>query len=259
MRVLRRQAEYCNNNVQFGATGTQGSGMLAMVDSQALLSYDNLTGPGSYTDMDMLQIGNTDHGHTLTPAESRSQLAIWAVLGSPLILGNDPRNMSASVRELLTNAELLATLSQDRLVSRAKLVHQSPAAIGSWGGAAVPANGCGYGNCSTGQLPPGPAPPPNPKFAPPVIRLQAWAKPVAAGSAGAAAAVAVVVFNRDGRTSPPLNLSFATLGLPATATEVTVRDLFKRTTTRVSATAGVVVDPVAPHDSAALRITAATT
>ena len=30
---------------------------------------------------DMLEIGNTDHGHTLTIAESRSQLAVWAVLG----------------------------------------------------------------------------------------------------------------------------------------------------------------------------------
>ena len=44
-------AEYCNNKVEFGVTGRQGSGMLAQVDSQALLSYDNLTGPGSFTDV----------------------------------------------------------------------------------------------------------------------------------------------------------------------------------------------------------------
>ena len=44
-------AEYCNNKVEFGATGSQGSGMLAQVDSQSLLSYDNLTGPGSFTDV----------------------------------------------------------------------------------------------------------------------------------------------------------------------------------------------------------------
>ena len=46
--------------------------------------------------MDMMEIGNTDHGHTLSLAKSRSQLAIWAILTSPMILGNDPRNMSAS-------------------------------------------------------------------------------------------------------------------------------------------------------------------
>ena len=88
--------------------------MLAQIDSQALLTYDNLTGPGHYSDMDMLQIGNIDHGHTLTIAESRSQLAIWAVLGSPLILGNDPRNMTDDIKELLTNTELIATLSKVR-------------------------------------------------------------------------------------------------------------------------------------------------
>jgi hypothetical protein len=38
--------------------------------------------------MDMLEIDNTDHGRTLTMAESRSQLAIWGILGSPLVLGN---------------------------------------------------------------------------------------------------------------------------------------------------------------------------
>lgn len=88
--------------------------MLAQIDAQALLTYDNLTGPGHYNDMDMLEIGNIDHGHTLTTAESRSQLAIWAVLGSPLILGNDPRNMTDDVKELLTNTELIDTLSKVR-------------------------------------------------------------------------------------------------------------------------------------------------
>jgi hypothetical protein len=62
----------------------------------------------------MLEIGNTDHGNTLTIAESRSQLAIWAVLGSPLILGNDPRNMTDEIKDLLTNKDLITTLSQVR-------------------------------------------------------------------------------------------------------------------------------------------------
>eukprot|EP01052_Picozoa_sp_SAG31_P028708 SAG31_NODE_2794_length_5083_cov_2.714687_2_plen_398_part_00 len=247
-------AEYCNNNVRFGSTGTQGSGMLAMIDSQALLSYDNLTGPGSYTDMDSLQIGNVDHGHELTMAESRSQLAIWAILGSPLILGNDPRNMTEPMRELLTNTELLTTLSQDKLVSRARLIYQAPDAIGSWGGMSVPQNGCGYSNCSSGQLPPGPAPPPNPKFVPPTIHTQAWAKPLAAEANGSSP-IALVVFNRDGRTAKPLNLTFAALGLPHSVNKVIVRNLFEHTTT--IAIGAVTVHPLASHDAAALRITPA--
>jgi hypothetical protein len=88
---------------------------------------------------------------------------------------------------------------QSEPVSRAKLIYQSPAPIGSWGGAVVPLNGCGYENCSSGQGPPSHGPlPPNPPFTAPDIRLQAWAKPVGPAKVGA---VALVVFNRDGRHS----------------------------------------------------------
>jgi hypothetical protein len=48
---LQRAAADCNNKVEFGVTGKQGSGMLAQIDSQALLTYDNLTGAGYYSDM----------------------------------------------------------------------------------------------------------------------------------------------------------------------------------------------------------------
>ena len=37
-----------------GHTG-KGVGFLNQLDSQQLLSYDNLTAPGSYSDMDMLE------------------------------------------------------------------------------------------------------------------------------------------------------------------------------------------------------------
>jgi hypothetical protein len=47
--------EYCNNADTFGHTG-KGVGFLNQLDSQQLLSYDNLTAPGSYSDMDMLEV-----------------------------------------------------------------------------------------------------------------------------------------------------------------------------------------------------------
>ena len=98
-------AEYCNNKVAFAATGA-GSGVIGQLDSQALLSYDNLTVPGGYTDMDIMQIGNS-HGHyTLTLAESLAQLAKWSILTSPPVMGNDPRNMSAAITKIITNTEV---------------------------------------------------------------------------------------------------------------------------------------------------------
>eukprot|EP00947_MAST-08B_sp_MAST-8B-sp1_P001967 g1967.t1 len=230
-------AEYCNNKVPFGTTG-KAEGFLSQLDSQALLSYDNLTSPGAYTDMDMMEIGNTDHGHTLTVAESRSQFATFAILTSPLVLGNDPRNISAAILEVLTNKEVVA-LNQDPLVSRAALIYQAPDPPSAWGPGRVsgaPRNGCGYDNCTSGQLGPGPPSPPNPPVAPPRIQLQAWAKPLADGSVG------LVVFNRDSRPSAPLNLTLqalfgggggglASIGrrrhLAALPGKVTVRDLWQ--------------------------------
>ena len=51
--------EYCNSDVNdkgghgFGTTGGRG-GFLSQLDSQQLLTYDNMTAPGSYSDMDMM-------------------------------------------------------------------------------------------------------------------------------------------------------------------------------------------------------------
>lgn len=60
-------------------------------------------------------------------AEYRSQFSTFAILTSPLVLGNDPRNMSKACLDIIANKEIIA-LNQDGLVSRATLVHQSPMA-----------------------------------------------------------------------------------------------------------------------------------
>lgn len=74
--------------------------------------------PGFFCDYDMLVAGAPQvAGINLPPlneAESRSQLALWAVWGSPLIAGNDLARMPDSLRALLINRELLA-IDQDSL------------------------------------------------------------------------------------------------------------------------------------------------
>ena len=46
--------EYCNNYDNFGYTGgvPRTTGTLSQIDSQALLTFDNLTVSGAYNDMD---------------------------------------------------------------------------------------------------------------------------------------------------------------------------------------------------------------
>jgi hypothetical protein len=63
--------------------------------------------PGHYNDMDMLEVGRG-----LKPEEDKSHFSMWCVLGSPLILGNDLTDISASTMEIISNKELIA-INQD--------------------------------------------------------------------------------------------------------------------------------------------------
>lgn len=67
-------------------------------------------GPDHWNDMDMLEVGNGG----LTPDEERTHFALWAILNSPLLLGNDLRNMSPQTLDILTNKEIIA-INQDSL------------------------------------------------------------------------------------------------------------------------------------------------
>ncbi|MEV4283086.1 cellulose binding domain-containing protein [Actinoplanes xinjiangensis] len=76
------------------------------------------TKPGQYNDPDMLMVGVRN---ALTATENRSHQSMWAMFSAPLIAGNDLRNMSADVRAILTNRDVLA-LDQDPLVRQADRV-----------------------------------------------------------------------------------------------------------------------------------------
>ncbi|MFE5207282.1 glycoside hydrolase family 27 protein [Streptomyces sp. NPDC056600] len=67
-------------------------------------------GPGHWNDPDMLVVGRPG----LTLNESRSHFALWALMGSPLMAGNDVRSMSADISAVLRNPRLIA-VDQDSL------------------------------------------------------------------------------------------------------------------------------------------------
>lgn len=85
-----------------------GMGVLEIIDRMADLG--SFTGPGHWNDADMLQIGNGK----LTPAEEKLHFSMWAMFSSPLIAGNDIRNMSEETLSILTNREVIA-IDQDKL------------------------------------------------------------------------------------------------------------------------------------------------
>lgn len=82
--------------------------VLEVVDvTSKLAAY---AGQGGYNDADMLWIGNPG----LSEPESRAVFALWSILASPLLAGNDLTAMSAFTQATLTNREVIA-LNQDEL------------------------------------------------------------------------------------------------------------------------------------------------
>jgi alpha-galactosidase len=68
------------------------------------------TKPGWWPDPDMLEIGNGG----MTAVEYRTHMSLWSMIGSPLIAGNDLRNMTPEIHDILTNREVIA-VDQDKL------------------------------------------------------------------------------------------------------------------------------------------------
>ena len=66
-------------------------------------------GPGHWNDFDMMEVGNG-----MTAAEDRTHFAMWSILASPLIMGNDLRIASKETINTLTNREVIA-VNQDEL------------------------------------------------------------------------------------------------------------------------------------------------
>jgi alpha-N-acetylgalactosaminidase len=70
----------------------------------------NVARPGAFNDPDMLIIGD----FSLTLDEAKTQFAVWAILAAPLLMSNDLRNISAEMKEVLLNTEIIA-VNQDSL------------------------------------------------------------------------------------------------------------------------------------------------
>jgi alpha-galactosidase len=83
-------------------------GVVDILDAEAdIYSY---AGPGHWNDPDMLEVGNGG----MTTTEYRSHFTLWALLAAPLLAGNDLRNMSPEIHDILTNKEVIA-VDQDAL------------------------------------------------------------------------------------------------------------------------------------------------
>ena len=78
-------------------------------------------GVGCFNDMDMLIVGMHGNGNVglagCTDQQYRTHYAIWALLGSPLMIGCDLRTMDEATKETLMNDEMIR-INQDPLGSQ---------------------------------------------------------------------------------------------------------------------------------------------
>ena len=72
--------------------------------------------PGCYNDMDMLTVGMHGNGHVglggCTSDEYKMHFAMWAFMGSPLIIGGDIRSLNAEDKATLQNKYMIS-INQD--------------------------------------------------------------------------------------------------------------------------------------------------
>ncbi|GGM27752.1 MULTISPECIES: cellulose binding domain-containing protein [Micromonospora] len=103
-----RTTEDITNAWNTGQTNGYPMGIQNIVDVTVPLAAR--ARPGAFNDMDMMEVGRGGMSDT----EMRSHFALWSILASPLIAGNDLRNMNAATRTILTNTNLIG-ISQDPL------------------------------------------------------------------------------------------------------------------------------------------------
>jgi alpha-galactosidase len=95
-------------------TAGEWPNILRAMDANAW--HPEAQGPGHYNDADYLLPMRklTDGSYELTEEESTTQLVMWAEMGSPLVIGSDPRTLPQSMIDTLRNPEIL-TVDQDPL------------------------------------------------------------------------------------------------------------------------------------------------
>lgn len=106
---------------------------LADWESAMKIAFANETlsewaGPGHWNDPDMMIVGMPG----LSEARNRSFFSLWCMMASPLMSGNDLRNMSKSTIQILTNREAIG-VNQDPLGIQGRVIRRK-GQVSIWAG-----------------------------------------------------------------------------------------------------------------------------
>jgi alpha-galactosidase len=96
----------------------ESNGWVVILDQQ--VGLETFAGPGHWNDPDMLEVGNGG----MSTTEYQSHFSLWSMLAAPLIAGNDLKNMTPEIKDILTNKEVLA-VDQDDLGMQGRRVSKN--------------------------------------------------------------------------------------------------------------------------------------
>ncbi|MCT3806530.1 glycoside hydrolase family 27 protein [Elizabethkingia anophelis] len=120
--------KWSNNkkNSSLAQLHSEGFGILDIININATLN--KYTKPGGWNDLDMLIVGlygkegapSSDlGGNGCTDIEYQSQMSLWCLMGAPLMISNDIRQMNNTTKKILTNKDIIA-IDQDPLCVQAE-------------------------------------------------------------------------------------------------------------------------------------------
>jgi alpha-galactosidase len=72
-----------------------------------VLGWQPFSHPGRHNNLDSIELGNGDNDG-ITPDERKTQMTLWTLSASPLIIGSDLTNLDSDDLALLTNDEVIA-------------------------------------------------------------------------------------------------------------------------------------------------------
>ncbi|XP_033106861.1 alpha-N-acetylgalactosaminidase-like isoform X2 [Anneissia japonica] len=112
-------AKYCNTWRVHSDIQDSWDSVIATIDYTAANQdvFSSVSAPGSFNDLDMLVIGD----FSLSPDQSKTQMAMWCILASPLLMSNDLRGISDWAKDILLNKEVIE-VNQDSLGAMGKKI-----------------------------------------------------------------------------------------------------------------------------------------
>lgn len=112
-------AENCNIWRNYGDISDSWSSVSSIIDfyGDDKTNFAEVAGPGNFNDPDMLIIGNFG----LSWEQQRSQMALWCIMASPLIMSVDLRTIHPMSKALLQNKGAIA-VNQDPLGKQGRRV-----------------------------------------------------------------------------------------------------------------------------------------